>query len=87
MYRRSANITVTTLAADASEVYTITESGKTVANIGDVVVVNPPSTAEVEWCITKAWVHARGVIKFEAINLSGIALTGGTLSVRYAVIR
>jgi hypothetical protein len=89
MYKRSASVTVTTLAAAAEETYTITETGNTLANVGDVVVVNPPvGGAEASWGVIKAWVESRGVIKFTASNFhASAALDGGAVIVRYAVIR
>lgn len=98
MYRRVATVTVTALAAAAEETYTITESNvgspkakarpSIGAQIGDVVVVNPdPTGVEAGWGIIKAWVDSLGVIKFTASNFGAGALTGGSLTVTYAVLR
>lgn len=97
MYRRSATITVAALDAAAEETYTITEAmsdgtkvmpESTTRPCADVIVINPPAAAEASWIITKAWVHAEGVIKFSASNVhASDALTGGSLTVNYCVIR
>ncbi len=97
MYRRTATITVAALDAAAEETYTITETmadgtkampESTTRACADVIVINPPAAAEASWIITKAWVHAVGVIKFSASNVHATdALTGGALTINYCVIR
>jgi thiamine monophosphate kinase len=85
MYRKSATITVAALNAAAEEIYSITDAK---ARVGDVVVVNEPAGGgEAGWHILGAWVDSVGVIKVKASNLSGSQLTGGSVIVRYAVIR
>jgi len=50
MYRRTATITVDTLAAGAEETYTITDAKVRIAaspkGVSDVIAISPPSTAE-----------------------------------------
>ena len=92
MYRRTATITVDSLAAGAEETYTITDAKVRIAagarGVSDVIAISPPSTAEDTWIITKAWVSALGEIKFSASNVHASAgLTGGALTVTYCVIR
>ena len=98
MYRRTATITVSTLAAGAEETYTITESNvgspkakaqPTIGSqIGDVVVVNGSPSQEATWGIISAWVDSPGVIKFTASNFhASSALSGGSLVVTYCVLR
>jgi len=98
MYRRTATITVSALAAGAEETYTIDETAVTVSHprahvvdpnrhIPDVIVINPPATAEAGWGIIKAWVDSEGIIKFTASNFGSGSLTGGSLTVNYAVLR
>ena len=92
MYRRTATITVDTLAAGAEETYTITDAKVRIAaspkGVSDVIAISPPSTAEDTWIITKAWVSAIGEIKFSASNVhASAALNGGALTVTYCVIR
>lgn len=98
MIRRNATITVTALAAGAEETYTITESNLTPrlksrpvdaqGRVPDIILVNPPTTAEDTWIITKAWVNSLGVVKFTASNVHATdPLTGGSLIVSYCVIR
>jgi uncharacterized phosphosugar-binding protein len=97
MYRRTATITVSALAAAAEETYTITETGYSTRaqarptigkQIGDVVVVNGAPDQEATWAITSAWVDSLGVIKFTATNVhASAALTGGSLVVTYCVLR
>lgn len=88
MYRRTATVTVTALAAGTEETYTITETAPgTRAKVGDGIVINPPATAEAGWGIIKAWVQAPGEIRFTASNFAGASLTGGPLAVTYTVLR
>lgn len=86
MYRKSANVTVTDLAAGAEEIYSITDAK---ARVGDVIVANEPAGgAEASWGIVQAWVDSVGVIKVKAGNFhASDALTGGTVAIRYAVLR
>jgi hypothetical protein len=88
MYRRQAAVTVTNLAAGAEEEYTITETAVgTRAQKGDGVQINPLNAPEAGWGIIKAWVDAPGVIKFTASNFGAGALTGGSVTVVYTVLR
>ena len=97
MYRRTATITVTALAAAAEETYTITEQSfgspraqvqPTIGKqIGDVVVINGSPSAEAGWGVIAAWVDSVGVIKFTASNFGSGSLNGGSLVVTYCVLR
>jgi len=80
----AANITVSALAAGAEEDITISDSD---AEVGDVVVASPVNAmAETGFAIVCAWVSANGSIKVRLSNVSGSSLTGGTNSLKYAII-
>lgn len=82
----SASVTVTALAAAAEEDYSITEAN---ATVGDIVVASwDDAGAETGASIQAAWVSAAGTIKVRNSNLNASAgLTGGTRTIRYALIR
>lgn len=85
MYRKSATITVAALTAGSEEIYSITDAK---ARVGDVIAVSAPAGgAEVGWGVLGAWVDSVGVIKVKASNLGAGTLDGGSLIIRYAVIR
>lgn len=81
---RSDSVTVTALAAGAEETYTITDAD---AKLGDIIVASPAAGVEAGWGITKAWVSADNTIKISASNFSGSGLTGGSLTIHYAILK
>jgi hypothetical protein len=81
---RQRSVTVTALAANAAEVYTISDSQ---AEVGDVVLVSPNTAPEAGWGLEAAWVSAAGTISVRARNHSASALTGGALVLNYALTR
>lgn len=82
----SASVTVSALAAAAEEDYTITEAA---AAVGDVVMASWDNAgAETGASIVAAWVSQAGQIKVRNSNLNAAAaLTGGTRTIRYCLIR
>lgn len=88
MRTRTGTITLTALAAAAEADYTITETNRgTVAQVGQVVVVNTLATPETGLSIAHAYVSAPGVITVRVANLNAAAaLTAGDISVRYCVL-
>lgn len=88
MYRFTASVGISALAAAAEEELTITETRASKCKIGDVVVINPPTGPETGLAIVAAWVHATGVIKFRIANLNAAeALTAGAVNFRVCVLR
>lgn len=86
---RSSAVTVTALAAVTSDVvdmetHTITDAD---ALVGDVILVSPNVAPEAGWAILAAWVDAAGSIKVKTANLGDAALTGGSLTLNYTIIR
>ena len=89
MYRFTAPVTISALAAAAEEELTITETnvGRR-ARLGDGIVINPPTGAETGLSVAAAWVHAPGVIKFRISNLNAAtALTAGAVNFTVTVLR
>jgi hypothetical protein len=89
MYRFTAPVTISALAAAAEEELTITETnvGRR-ARVGDGVVINLPATPEAGLSIAAAWVQSPGVIKFRISNLNtAVALTAGAVNFTVTVLR
>ena len=87
MYRFTASLTITTLAAAAEEDHTITETHASKAKVGDVVAVSPLAAPETGLVVLAAWVDSPGVIKVRVGNTHTSALTGGATSFRICVLR
>lgn len=81
---KSAEVTVSALAAAAEEELTISDSD---AEVGDVIVCSPSEALdEAGLCIASARVSAAGTIKVRISNQSGSGLTGSTEDLYYAII-
>lgn len=88
MYRFTAPVTISALAAAAEEELTITETRNSKCKLGDGVVINPPTGVETGLAIVAAWVHAAGVIKFRISNTNAAAaLTAGSVNFTVTVLR
>jgi hypothetical protein len=88
MYRFTAPVTISALAAAAEEELTITETRNGKCRLGDGIVINPPTGAEAGLAVVAAWVHAPGVIKFRISNLNAsTALTAGAVNFTVTVLR
>jgi hydrogenase maturation factor len=85
MYRKTASMTITALAAAAEEDVTITDAQ---VRPGDVVVVTTTAAPETGLAILQAWCTAAGTISVRISNMNAAtALTAGAVSVRYCVLR
>lgn len=81
-----ASLAVGTDAAAAETDYSITEAN---AAVGDVVIASFDNAGmETGMSIVGCWVSAAGTIKVRTSNLNAAAaLTGGTRTLRYVLIR
>jgi hypothetical protein len=82
----SASVTVTALAAAAEEEYSITDAD---AAVGDIVLASFDNAGmETGMNISGAWVSAAGTVKVRVSNVNAVAaLSGGSRTVRYALLR
>lgn len=83
-FGRQAAITVAALSANTAETYSISDAD---AEVGDIVLASPNSAPEAGWGIEACWVDSAGAIKVRARNHSGGSLTGGALTLNYAITR
>lgn len=81
----SAAATVSALTDAAEENLSISDSD---AAVGDIVLASLDDAGmETGLAVIGAWVSAAGTIKVRISNVKGSALTGGSRTVRYALLR
>lgn len=81
---RQSTVTVTALAANATETYIISDAD---AAVGDIILCSPNVAPNVGFNIECCFVNAAGTIHVRVRNISAVGLTGGALVLNYQIVK